>query len=569
MFCFLSHLLEDCYFNEIEVFFLIVGHTHNILDQWFSVLAKAIKGADFVGSVLALHALYRLAHSEEEADKRPQHIHQLQTYHDWRRFYNPVRNDQIHNYGLPHRFKLTLDEFLKVAKMEYMMMSPQQGFKHIEKWQPSVMNKKSLVTNGSIPLAPLGIFDGPATVLQALGLKRSNLDDVAAGTKKDLEKLNEFNEILPLLRELEVRCIGEARVRMEQEADSGQSAETIHLTAAQLKKIDNEITYGNANQETARIVWLRRSKIDDPNYLKGRPEVLPNLKAWRERIANAPKPPNPEERRPIPTKEEEEKAKKDTADAKEAQLRLVQFQNGAAEMATTANYMLSLVDDECAISIASTNDIVTATNAFKKAVLTNREVAWYRGISSAKLISAKIEALAEAAEKTPWRLLNLPEETPEQRKRRDEQKRANERRAVEVEKALRKLVVRDGEGIYNPDMQVISMDGFTAAKTQDVEKMTKPQLAAIAKAAVAKGYFSKAEIKDLKVKELRAKIVDYVKQHPEAIQIPGAPPTSSSALTNEPAADPDMETTIPEAGTEEDNVDHPQLSCSVLEVNFI
>ena len=44
------------------------------------------------------------------------------------------------------------------------------------------------------------------------------------------------------------------------------------------------------------------------------------------------------------------------------------------------------------------------------------------------------------------------------------------------------------------------MDGFTAAKTQDVEKMTKPQLAAIGKAAVAKDYFSKAEIKDLKVK---------------------------------------------------------------------
>jgi hypothetical protein len=287
---------------------LIVGHTHNILDQWFSVLAKAIKGADFIGSVLALHALYRLAHSEEEADKRPQHIYQLQTYHDWRRFYNPVRNDQIRNYGLPHRFRLTLDEFLKVAKMEYMMMSPPQGFKHIEKWLPSVLDRKSLSTHGSIPLAPLGIFDGPARVLQALGLKDAALTDVAAGTKKDLEKLNNFNDILPLLREIEVRCIGETRVRMAQEADSGQSAETIHLTAAQLKKIDNEITYGNLNQETARIVWLRRSKVNDPNYLKGRPDVLPNLRLWRDRIANAV---SSEENMPEPTsKEQAERTKK-------------------------------------------------------------------------------------------------------------------------------------------------------------------------------------------------------------------------------------------------------------------
>ena len=90
------------------------------------------------------------------------------------------------------------------------------------------------------------------------------------------------------------------------------------------------------------------------------------------------------------------------------------------------------------------------------------------------------------------------------------------------------------------------MDGFTAAKTQDVEKMTKPQLAAIGKAAVAKDYFSKAEIKDLKVKELRAKIIDYMKQHPEAIQIPGALQTFSSVPNLVSAGEPDMEVSLSE-----------------------
>ena len=47
MFCFISDLIERGYYDEIEVFFLIVGHTHNKLDQWFSVLSKAIKGAHF------------------------------------------------------------------------------------------------------------------------------------------------------------------------------------------------------------------------------------------------------------------------------------------------------------------------------------------------------------------------------------------------------------------------------------------------------------------------------------------------------------------------------------------
>ncbi len=240
--------------------------------------------------------------------------------------------------------------------------------------------------------------------------------------------------------------------------------------------------------------------------------------------------------------------------------------------------MLNLVEGQCAVSIARTEDIKTATDTFKKAVLTPREVAWYRGISTAKLISSKIEALVEAAEKMPWRLLNLPEETLAQKERRNEQIRANERRAVEVEKALRKLVVRDGEGIYNPDMQVVSMDGFTAAKTQDVEKMTKPQLIAISKVAIAKGYFSKAEIKDLKVKELRAKIIEYVKKYPEAIQIPGAAvsnstvadetSTQNASITEPETAGDDVETVVPKLGNLEDAAVGSDLlvSCAVVEV---
>jgi hypothetical protein len=106
--CFMSQLVEECYFDKIEVFYLIVGHTHNILDQWFSVLSKSIRAADFIGSVLALHALYKIAHDETEKGKRPSDCYQLTTYRDYRKYYNPVRNVSIHNYGLLHRTKFML-----------------------------------------------------------------------------------------------------------------------------------------------------------------------------------------------------------------------------------------------------------------------------------------------------------------------------------------------------------------------------------------------------------------------------------------------------------------------------
>ena len=64
--------------------YLIVGHTHNALDQWFSVLGKAIKGADFIGSVAALHKLYRLAHRVDGGhdEEKAERVIQMTTYHD-------------------------------------------------------------------------------------------------------------------------------------------------------------------------------------------------------------------------------------------------------------------------------------------------------------------------------------------------------------------------------------------------------------------------------------------------------------------------------------------------------
>ena len=89
MFCFLSHIIEDCYFDEIEMFFLVVGHTLNILDQWFGVLARAIRKANFIGSALALHAIYKIAHAAKVEHLRPKVVHQIEVYHDFRKYYGP------------------------------------------------------------------------------------------------------------------------------------------------------------------------------------------------------------------------------------------------------------------------------------------------------------------------------------------------------------------------------------------------------------------------------------------------------------------------------------------------
>ena len=123
-----------------------MGHTHNILDQWFSVLGKAIRVADFIGSVLALHALYKIAHDETEKRKRPSD----------RKYHNPVRNNSIHNYGLPHRTKFEMEKHFGVAYYQYMFQSPQHGSTHLEKWQPTrpLVRTNVMNQNGNILLRP-------------------------------------------------------------------------------------------------------------------------------------------------------------------------------------------------------------------------------------------------------------------------------------------------------------------------------------------------------------------------------------------------------------------------------
>lgn len=58
MFAYLSLLAQKLHFDEIFVNFLIVGHTHTTIDQYFSVITNKICSKKFVGSPLALQVRY-------------------------------------------------------------------------------------------------------------------------------------------------------------------------------------------------------------------------------------------------------------------------------------------------------------------------------------------------------------------------------------------------------------------------------------------------------------------------------------------------------------------------------
>jgi hypothetical protein len=69
MFTYLSVLIEMRVLYQVEIHFLIVGHTHTTIDQYFSALNSGIDSTHFVGTPLAMRYLLEHVHGVES--RRP------------------------------------------------------------------------------------------------------------------------------------------------------------------------------------------------------------------------------------------------------------------------------------------------------------------------------------------------------------------------------------------------------------------------------------------------------------------------------------------------------------------
>jgi hypothetical protein len=95
MFGYLSMLVEAKIFNTIYINFMIVGHTHSTIDQYFSVFSTCIKGKAFIASSLSLEELLKTAHKGESINKRPSFVKKLSVYYNYKAFLQPYLNTTI------------------------------------------------------------------------------------------------------------------------------------------------------------------------------------------------------------------------------------------------------------------------------------------------------------------------------------------------------------------------------------------------------------------------------------------------------------------------------------------
>ncbi len=218
--------------KEININFLLVGHTHGSLDQQFSVYSKKIKNkaTKFIVSRLALQSLLERSYSPEHIWKRPSVSKQLQVVYDFKTMIEPYINNKLMYYTYPHVFKIF--NFKGKAIMQYKMFS-----NHTE-WLPNIpqnlqalaaataaaaaaADTSSSVDNISELLAHvtldvdinLLLKNSQNKLLEKCNLSANLMDNLENGNKTDI--LKAMANLLPQLSKMEKNIIAKSITRFD------------------------------------------------------------------------------------------------------------------------------------------------------------------------------------------------------------------------------------------------------------------------------------------------------------------------------------------------------------------
>ena len=253
IFGFYCVLIESWSFDEIEIAFLIVGHTHASIDQYFSVISKAIKKAVFIGTPMALLELIRRCHDASWQQRAI--IREIKVYYDMKSYFAPYINKKIKYYNLPHLYKV-VPSFGHIAICQYKVdcsmphWNPQQPKDTIKDMDNFIAQSEST----SILIPELAAVNGPKNFLQFLGLgdvSKPLTTDELLGKKTLISKLNEVNTLIPTLEQLSLKSIQQQTERMHDEADG--------VDVKRMYDFRNDIQRKMMNQNCKTegyIIWL-------------------------------------------------------------------------------------------------------------------------------------------------------------------------------------------------------------------------------------------------------------------------------------------------------------------------
>ena len=232
MFAYGASLVELGIVSEVHINFLIVGHTHSNLDQYFSVYSKKIKRCEFIGSVLAMHELYRTAHSGKFVHLRPRShdYEKLLFVHDWVSYFAPIINTRLKWYKVPHRFKVFA--LYGRAVCQYSVFTPLDRSE--PKWMPLLPLRTPAFTPDrddavDVILTPLVVVDNGTLITNEMsigadssGTNRRTLN----AAHRNARNLNAFHDMHEEIERLELDALSSMIHNLDRQRE-GDEDETV------------------------------------------------------------------------------------------------------------------------------------------------------------------------------------------------------------------------------------------------------------------------------------------------------------------------------------------------------
>ena len=269
MFCYFSLLIELGILDRVEINFLIVGHTHCCIDQYFSVLSGAVKGSEFIGSPTSIQFLYQYAHSNSK--DRPLMQRVLHSTYDYVKMFQPYVNKVVH-YLVPHSFLL--------YKLSHKCIMKYRMFSSFTKWlpeEPIEMIGKDVDASSTLNVAieSMAMCGGDLELAKAFELASvTGFDTVSNSSKRNL--FRDFTSMLPALQRMNAVCLLQLNRRFEFEGDDNQYLLSDSVFEEDYKIKDEIYMDGTASNLKGYIYWIKSHTYNSilPTIRTLEPELL-------------------------------------------------------------------------------------------------------------------------------------------------------------------------------------------------------------------------------------------------------------------------------------------------------
>jgi hypothetical protein len=278
VFMYSALLVELGFFERVTVGFLIIGHTHASIDQYFSCLRKLIGRASFIASPLALHYLFSLDKSVSESTKSkmksayrpPLRQFQLLYIHDYKSAFAPYINEAIANYRIPYQFQFYMFAGKCICQYRQFSTSPE--------WLPILPSLElSGGADGYDELFKQRVYnfednihltsqDGLASFQEYIGIGRNVSPIELVSNKKIAATATALQNTLPILNELEREAFTEQEQRHAYEQEGISDIPRFHIGRHDADDAGNRELYADTISSLQKSLQSLNTKQKGVNY---------------------------------------------------------------------------------------------------------------------------------------------------------------------------------------------------------------------------------------------------------------------------------------------------------------